>query len=329
MISATIEEFSMKIMVADDSETTRKLLTESLTRLGHEVTAVSNGQQVLELFQTKRLRPDLIILDVIMEGLDGFECAKSIRAMSPDDWIPIIFLSGAVDDENIARGINAGGDDYLTKPYSEITLLAKIKSMQRIANMRRKLFETTKQLHLLSSTDGLTHIFNRLQFDKTIKEKVASAYHSRQKLALLFLDLDHFKSVNDNFGHAIGDLLLKEVAKRLQSYLSGDDFLARIGGDEFAIILSNIKNKEAAEIVAEKIIKGLEEPYRLEGNQVHISTSVGIAFYQSDNKDAEDLMKMADAAMYHVKELGGNNFKVFVGKLKTKYTKALDEHTND
>src|SRR5437763_150875 len=126
----------MRILVADDSKTNLAILINSLNNLGHEVVSANNGEEAIHLF--KKQRPDLVILDVVMEGMDGFECAKRIRELDTDDWIPIIFLSGAVDDENISKGINAGGDDYLTKPFSEITLAAKIKATQRISDMRQK-----------------------------------------------------------------------------------------------------------------------------------------------------------------------------------------------
>ena len=161
----------MQILVADDSKTNLNLISRSLQQLGHEVVPAKSAQEAIELF--KLSRPDLIILDVVMDSMDGFECAKQIRALNPGDWIPIIFLSGSVDDESISKGIDAGGDDYLTKPFSEIKLAAKIKAMQRISSMRQELFQATQKLEELSSTDSLTGIYNRLQFNKTIKEKIA------------------------------------------------------------------------------------------------------------------------------------------------------------
>jgi PleD family two-component response regulator len=218
----------MDILVADDSMTTLALLTASLKKLGHSVIAAHNGREAIDLFSIKK--PDLIILDVVMNEMDGFECAKQIRTIRSDDWIPIIFLSASVDDNSIAQGINAGGDDYLTKPYSEITLAAKIQAMQRISEMRKKMYDTTQELKMLSSTDPLTGLYNRLEFEKRIQEKIAEADRYGLKLAVLFIDIDHFKTVNDSLGHHMGDLLLKEVAKRLKASLRIEDFVARLGG---------------------------------------------------------------------------------------------------
>lgn len=311
----------MKILVADDSKTTLSLISNSLEKLGHEVIVASTGQQAVDMFQINH--PELIILDVIMEGIDGFECAKRIRAINPDDWIPIIFLSGAVDDENIAKGINVGGDDYLTKPFNEITLSAKIKAMQRIAEMRKKLFETTKNLSHLSAIDSLTGIYNRFQFDRSIKEKIAHAEHYQRNMAVLFLDLDNFKSINDGLGHNVGDLILIEFPKVLKSCLRLDDFIARIGGDEFAIILCDYENKQALEGIAKKIIQSMEKPYLFNGNEIYFTTSIGIACYPEAGSDPAILVKNADIAMYHAKNLGRNTFQFYTNELNHIHNKKI------
>lgn len=315
----------MKILVADDSETSLELITLALTKLGHEVIAVTSGQAAIEQFQSNR--PDLIILDVVMEYMDGFECAKKIRQIDNEDWIPIIFLSASVNDVSIAKGIDAGGDDYLTKPFSEITLAAKIKAMQRISDMRQKLFETTRKLFLLSSTDSLTGVYNRLQFDRSIKEILMASDRLHHKVALLFIDLDNFKNVNDSFGHHIGDVLLTEVAKRLKGCLKSSDFIARIGGDEFAVILSEIKDEEDAGYVAQNIINVLSMDYSIEGHHVRIGTSIGIAAYPEKGVNDEKLMLNSDVAMYHAKMSGKNNYQYFTEALDKKYTQQISfEH---
>jgi len=311
----------MKILVADDSKTNLVLTSAALKKLGHQVLPAKSGNEAIEIFQ--RERPDLIILDVVMENMDGYECATQIRLQSPEDWIPIIFLSSNVDDESIAKGINAGGDDYLTKPFSEITLAAKIKAMQRIADMRYQLFETTKKLSILSATDALTGVYNRFQFDRTIRERIARARRMGNTFALFFLDLDHFKTVNDTQGHQIGDLLLKNVAKRLLSCLRVDDFIARMGGDEFAIILEDGDSTEAADTIAQKILEALSPAHHLDKQIVHISSSIGIAFFPVDGDDQETLIQNADMAMYYAKDIGRNNFQYFSEELHEKRRNQL------
>lgn len=312
----------MKILVADDSKTNLALITASLQKLGHDVMTVMSGDDVLVVF--KKQHPDLIILDVVMKEMDGFECAKKIRAIEGEDWIPIIFLSSSVDDISIAKGISAGGDDYLTKPFSEITLEAKIKAMQRIAEMRKRLYETTQELLILSSTDPLTGVYNRLQFEKTLKEKLSEADRHHYILSLLFVDLDHFKTINDTIGHHIGDLLLKEVANRIKSCIRLEDFVARIGGDEFVIIISNIEEPSNAQVVAQKILQTLAPAYHLKTHVVRVSASIGIACYPHESTTYESFVQNADIAMYHAKSLGRNNYQYFTRELSDRYRQQIN-----
>jgi len=316
----------VKILIADDSRTNVALLSNALHKLGHEVVAASSGREAVALFQLQR--PDLLILDVMMENMDGFECARQIRALDSDDWIPIIFLSASVDDASIAKGIDAGGDDYLAKPFSEITLEAKIKAMQRISDMRQKLFETTQKLYLLSSTDALTDVYNRAQFDRSVKEIVATADRYHNQLALLFIDLDNFKNVNDTFGHHIGDLLLTEVAARLKRCVRSVDFVARLGGDEFAVVLSEIKNIEEAAATAKNILAALDADYNLDNHYIRNGASIGIACYPAMAGSVEDLILNADIAMYHAKASGRNNFQYYTQELNQRYRQQINlEHS--
>ena len=307
----------MKILVADDSKTGLAILTASLTALGHEVVGASTGEQIIVLFMKKR--PDLIILDVVMQDMSGFECAKKMRELYSEHWIPIIFLSASVDDDSISQGIDAGGDDYLTKSYSNVTLAAKIQAMQRIADVQRQLHETKGKLIILSSTDLLTGIDNRLQFNKNINFQINFANRYNTKLALLLLDLDHFKDVNDHLGHQMGDLLLEEVAGRLKSCIRANDFLARLGGDEFAIILSKINDVEEACVVAQKILDILKPVYHLAEHDIHISCSIGIADYPTTGNTAELLIQHADIARYYTKESGRNTFQYYSETLQAQH----------
>lgn len=303
----------MKILVADDSPTNLALISSALKNLGHSVISANSGEEAISLYLKDK--PDLIILDVVMDKMDGFECAKKIREHASTEWIPIIFLSASVDDESVSKGIDAGGDDYLTKPFSQITLAAKIKAMQRIADMRNKLYEATCKLSLLSTTDTLTGLNNRLQFNNTLPEKIAFAKRHQTSFALLFLDLDNFKFVNDHFGHHIGDLLLQEIATRLRASLREYDFIARLGGDEFAIIINDIKSIETAGNIAQNILEVIAQQYTFEHHTFNIGCSIGIAYYPEAGLDHETLVQHADAAMYHAKELGRNNYQYFTDEL--------------
>jgi diguanylate cyclase (GGDEF)-like protein len=311
----------VKILVADDSVTFLTLITDSLKRLGHEVVQAKSGAEALMLYQQSL--PDLIILDVTMPVMSGFECAKKIREMNSEDWIPIIFMSASVDDESIAKGIEAGGDDYLTKPYSDITLEAKIHAMQRIALMRQQLLQKTDELNRASVTDMLTGLYNRYYFERVIKKKMSSALRHQRNMAVLFVDLDHFKSINDTFGHGAGDILLKEVSSRLQKCIRIEDTICRIGGDEFIIILENVENLHEAGEVARKIVNELNKDYKINDIDVKISASIGVTCYPEQPGDTATILQNADIAMYAAKQLGRNNFQCYSKSLNERYRHQL------
>ncbi|GGI78220.1 two-component system response regulator [Legionella impletisoli] len=294
----------MNILIADDSKLTRKKLSDALNELGHQVLEATSGEDAIALFQSEH--PDLIILDVVMEGMSGFECARKLRALNQSEWIPIIFLSSSIDDEYISKGIDAGGDDYLTKPISKVTLAAKIKAMQRIADMRSQLIDITEKLKVLSRTDPLTGLNNRLEFDKVLEKTIARAERHQLNFALLFIDIDGFKGVNDTLGHHAGDELIKQIANRLASSIRIDDFIARLGGDEFAIIMQPIKTPVAPEKLAEKIVT--QNVLNFQEDRT-ISLSVGIATYPEAGTSREKLLIHADEAMYQAKQQGGKDYR--------------------
>jgi diguanylate cyclase (GGDEF)-like protein len=315
----------MNILVASNSETSLAILSASLRKLGHTVMGASDGEQAIKLFKKKR--PDFIILDVVMQGMNGFECAKKIREINSERWIPIIFLSSSVDDNSISQGIDAGGDDYLTKPFSETTLAAKIKAMQQIANTQKKLDETTYQLNKLSSMDVLTGVENRLQFAKIIQEKIDYARKNDAKFALLFIDLDNFKSVNDNLGYHTGDLLLKAIAERLKSSLQKNDLIARLNGDEFAIVINEIPTQDDAEYYAKKISAILSTSYHLLNYDIQVSCSIGIACYPISGTTTETLIQRAEMAMYHAKKSGRNNYQFYTKESYTQNKQQFEIET--
>ncbi|MBT6206415.1 MAG: response regulator, partial [Francisellaceae bacterium] len=217
----------MKVLIADDSKTSLLTLKHVLVKLGHEVVSTLDVHSILELYTNEN--PDLIILDVVMdEEVDGFQIAKEIRAIEKN-WIPIIFLSARVDDEYIKKGVDAGGDDYLLKPCSDITISAKIKAMQRISHMRSKLVDISDKLKTLSSYDPLTQAPNRMLFESKFISSISRAKRNNSFMALLFIDLDNFKYVNDTLGHDVGDDLLKYVTTSFTSILRECDTLHNPG----------------------------------------------------------------------------------------------------
>ena len=182
----------MKVLVADDSPTNLLIVRKYIETAGHEAITVEDGLQAVKAF--KDIKPDLVLLDVMMPNMDGFEAALRIRSACEKwkTWIPIIFITAMTQDEDLAKGIESGGDDYLTKPVSRIVLNAKLTAMERIAKMREELEEANRQLKQLSELDGLTGIANRRRFDDYFEREYKRAIRENSTLSLLLLDVDHF-----------------------------------------------------------------------------------------------------------------------------------------
>lgn len=312
----------MKALVIEDTVTSATLICHLLDKMGLVPVRASDGLSGIEMF--KRERPDLVLLDIIMPGMDGFEVARRIRQLEKDgEWTPIIFLSARASDEDLAEGINVGGDDYLVKPVSEVVLKAKVRAMQRIAQMRysllvltRKLDEANRELTRLSSVDGLTGIPNRRCFDETLAREWRRSLRNRQSLSLLVADVDHFKEFNDTYGHQAGDDCLKAVAKSLAACLHrATDLVARYGGEEFAVVLPDT-DEVGARAVAELMrdaVSQLAMTHSASSAADHVTLSLGVACcVPGDEPGASpaSLLSEADKALYEAKRGGRNRVVV-------------------
>lgn len=304
----------MKILLADDSKTNQMLISAYAEDAGHQVVAVSDGQQAIDSF--KNDRPDLVIMDVNMPVKDGIEATKEIRELtkSDNDWVPIIFLSGMSESDDIARGIDAGGDDYLGKPIDGVVLAAKLRAMGRISDMRHELSKLNRELKMISIKDGLTGIANRRHFDEIMKKELKRSVRTKTELSLVLCDIDQFKLYNDSYGHQGGDDCLKSVAVAFAKVSNRPgDLAARYGGEEFAVILPET-GSEGAKTVAETIcksIEALEIPHKVSTVSEYVTLSCGVASIKPGvNMDLEttirELIEAADRNLYKAKEAGRN-----------------------
>jgi len=301
----------MKILLVDDTKTERLILTAYLEKLVHDVINAENGQQAIKLFHDEK--PDLVLMDVIMPEMDGYEAARCLRK-NEHEWVPIIFLSGRVAPDDIVAGIEAGGDDYLTKPVDYRILEAKMTAMQRIAKMRRKLLNLSSELEVANSElkklvniDGLTGLSNRRYLDKYLRVEVARSIRNKHDLAVILCDVDHFKKYNDTYGHLKGDDCLKVVARALNSVCKrSTDLVARYGGEEFCAVLPDTSLDNAA-LVAEAM-RAKVNALNLEHSASelkHVTVSMGVFSAVPETKtDAESVLGRADEALYYAKQSG-------------------------
>ena len=404
----------LRVLMAEDARAIALPVQAALERAGHHVTHVTSGEEAVAAF--KRETPDMVLMDVVMPGMGGIEATRRIKAIRVDHWVPVIMTTSLGADEDLVAGIEAGADDYLTKPVSSNVLEARMRSMQRIAAIQRSLGSIIDNIIegiILIDREGLVIKFNRAaesifgyparevigrnvsmlmptpyrdEHDRYLKRYLTTrearivgkaarvvgqrkngevfpmylgvtevmtpegenyiglgrdltqeeamqariehlAWHdpltglaNRASLwqtmetwlaapapfALLFLDLDGFKKVNDGHGHGIGDEVLRAAAERLRHGVAGTDVVGRFGGDEFVVLLAGIGEDARAFAIANRLIAELSDPIIVDNQQHRIGVSIGIVMRRASDTSAQELVRAADAAMYRAKETGRN-----------------------
>ncbi len=300
--------------MVDDNNFIRQVVSAMIIDSGH--VAIPVDGHVPALAELNKGTLDLVLMDIEMPEVDGFELTKMMREAHPQ-WFPIIFLSSNDSEEYLTKGIDAGGDDYLTKPVKQVILSAKIRAMERIVQMKGALDRANKQLEILSSIDPLTQILNR----RGLEDVLASAWQSNRRqeaeLSLLMLDIDFFKLYNDNYGHPQGDKCLKQVADALNTALNRTtDSLARYGGEEFVIVMP-FTPVEGARFKAQELILALQKiniKHEYSSISPFVTVSIGIATTNDGASNISELIKQADIALYEAKEKGRNCSQVFQNK---------------
>jgi len=303
-----------KILVVEDSKVTVKVLTGYLAGMGVENPLVAEtGTQALRTF--RREHPDIVLLDARLPDIDGFEVASKIRkAEQGEEWTAIIFLTAMNSDEDLARGIAAGGDDYLVKPVSEMVFHAKVRAMQRLVGMQRNLVEVihkldaaNAELQRLSTTDALTGIANRRALDDFLSREWRRCQRMEKPLSLVMLDIDYFKLFNDKYGHQAGDDCLKQVAAQIaRAAPRASDLAARYGGEEFMLVLGET-DLDGALWMAERVRQMIGDlkvvHYATDSKFVAVSCGV-VTVLPDDQHSIETLIESADAALYQAKRGG-------------------------
>ena len=247
----------MRILIAEDEMMSRKMLQKTLERAGYEVTVVENGRQAADQLCPAD-GPRLALLDWVMPELDGPGVCREVRKRNAPSYVYLVLLTSKELKEDVVAGLKSGADDYLTKPFDPEELKARLRTGQRILSLEDRLVEAREEMRFQATHDTLTTLWNRGVIVDLLRRELARSRRERVSTSILMCDLDHFKSVNDNYGHLAGDDILKETAKRLLASVRSYDFVGRYGGEEFLVVLNNC-NPAYAFARAEEIRKGIAE----------------------------------------------------------------------
>lgn len=281
------------ILVVDDDRSMRIALSKAVAQDNYVLELARNGQHALELSQ--RRMPDLILMDALMPEMDGFIACRRIRQLPGGEEVPILMITGLEDEHSIARAFSAGATDYVPKPVHFALL------RQRVARLLQA-SKAEQHVRKLAYFDTLTGLPNRANLMQTLKVTLNRAIANQTMVAVLFLDLDRFKLINDTLGHDAGDLLLKAAADRIRRCVRESDFVARLGGDEFTVVLQDAVSRDNIVQIAEKICKSLADPFVFLRQKMFLSASIGISLFPDDASDITTLFKHADSAMFRAKE---------------------------
>lgn len=292
------------ILVVDDDTEIIRLVQAALEGAGYQVTALSSGGQALTFLQNRQ--PDLVLLDRMMPGLDGLETLRRLR--QKDGYVSVIFLTGQSAYEEIVSGLDAGADDYIIKPFSPDILLARVRAQLRVKRVQDELLAANMQLQTLVDIDDLTGLYNMRSLYDKLDQEIRRAERHQRRVAVIMMDMDNFKSVNDDHDHLFGSFVLSEVGRIIREHIRRFDFAARYGGDEFLIVLTEI-DKDGAFIFAERLRETISNHiFASDGSVRQMTVSLGFAITPKGvhNIDARELVRTADHALYEAKDSGRN-----------------------
>jgi diguanylate cyclase (GGDEF)-like protein len=348
----TIPDEKAGILVVDDNPAKRLALVSVLESLDQNLVLAGSGQDALRLLLSHDYA--VILLDVKMPDMDGLETAKLIRSRERSKHTPIIFVTSYVQEEmDLLQGYSLGAVDFVFTPIIPDILRAKVSVFvdvyhktqiikrygqqletlveERTSALKAEIAEhvlTQERLHHLAHHDALTGVPNRLLFVDHLQQALERSQWHERVVAVLFLDADRFKLVNDTMGHEAGDRLLKEASARLLACVRSGDTVARFGGDEFAILLNDLASPNDIVPIAGKLLAALRPPFIVDGHEFFITGSIGISIYPNDGQDTAALLKNADIAMYRAKEQGGNIFQFYQADMNAHALKRFELETS-
>ena len=295
------------ILIVDDQDANVQLLEHMLREAGYRcVTSTMDPHAVCALHRDNRY--DLILLDLQMPGMDGFQVMAGLKDIAEDDYLPILVITAQPGHK--LRALQAGAKDFISKPFDLVEARTRIHNMLEVRLLYRQLEQYSRALESQALHDALTGLPNRRLLMDRLSLAIAHARRNTSSMAVLFLDLDGFKQINDTLGHDAGDALLSMVADRLVAAVREEDTVARMGGDEFVIGLWELSHADDVATLVSKVILAVSQPYRIQGHDVRITASVGVGIYPLHGEAVETLMKSADLALYEAKRAGKNNYRI-------------------
>jgi two-component system cell cycle response regulator len=296
----------MKILIAEDTLLSRHMLQGLLTKWGYDVVSVEDGDAAWGKLKVPDA-PRMALLDWMMPGRNGVDVCRALRMQRPEPYTYILLLTAKDAKESVVEGLDSGADDYLTKPFNPQELKARMRVGMRLLQLEDSLVQAREGMRFKATHDALTETWNRGAILETLEKEIWRSRRERISLGVLMADLDHFKSVNDTYGHAAGDAVLREVTKRMQASVRPYDAVGRYGGEEFLILLPGCDGAETrnkAERLREAIFHG---PVATSAGFLKVTMSIGgVATAEWPEDTSSQILQMADAALYRAKEEGRN-----------------------
>jgi len=295
------------ILIVDDQQANVQLLEKMLRGAGYlRITSTQDPRAVCSLHRDHRY--DLILLDLRMPVMDGFEVMESLKELETDSYLPVLAITA--QPAHKLRALQSGAKDFISKPFDMAEVLMRVHNMLEVRLLHQAACNYGRMLEELALNDPLTGLANRRLLADRMTMALVHAQRNSSAMAVVYLDLDGFKQINDTLGHGVGDELLKMVAGRLLATVRQEDTVARLGGDEFILALWHVSGSDYAATVAARAIEAVAQPYEIAGNIVMITVSAGVSIYPDHGEDADTLMKSADLALYEAKAAGRNAYRL-------------------
>jgi diguanylate cyclase (GGDEF)-like protein len=299
----------MKILAAEDNPIFQSMLRNMLTKWGYDVVVANDGTEAWQILQSEDA-PRLAILDWMMPGLDGVEVCRRLRGSGQEPYIYVLLLTARTESVDLVEGIEAGADDYLRKPLNTMELRARLRAGRRIVELQEQLLMAREALRLQATHDGLTGLLNRSAIMEILHKELARSHREDHPLSVLLVDLDHFKLINDENGHLVGDAVLREASARMKSAIRRYDSIGRYGGEEFLVVLPGC-DAAGGFAQAERLRLSLGcEPFSIGGQAIVVTCSIGCTVgSRVSPTDADALVREADLALYVAKDHGRNRIE--------------------